>query len=304
MPGGPAARVDVPFEEYYDAYRTLQGHFDDFKRLGMPSDLDEAVQGRLLGAMKADIDRALRGTPAETALREADRYFQEEKQPFRKLIFRPAADVLREEPSRLINTLFEPGHPERFRAWWSKSSMQSKNALRAAWMDQILNEAKDTATGTFSAGSFAKSFYGLDDTVRKQLLHGHEAEYKELFDHLASAQLAEKFAGQSGGMIRGFGPGGLTAHGAYQLLLHGDIDGALMSFAAAGGLAAMLSSPDVAKYLIRGIHLKPGTRDAARIGRKVLVAALSSGLVDPAARQALGIRSTAQPGQGYGDTLR
>lgn len=275
------------FEEYYNGYRALQQHFDDFAKLGMPSDLDEAVQSRLIGAMKADIDRAIKGTPVEAKLAEANRYFDVEKAPFRELIFKPATRTLQEEPSRLIGYLTEPGHPERFAVWWRNAGNDSRTALREAWLRQTLEGSFDAATKSFTAGDVWAQWYRTDPATRKLLFQGAEKEYKKIFDHLAHAQLSEKVAGQTGGMVRGFGPGGLTAHAGYALM-RGNISEAIVSAAGAGGLSTILSSPKVMRLLSRGIEMEPGTKEAIRTGQKIVSGLVSAGLIDPMAQSAAG----------------
>lgn len=289
------------FNDYFKGYRELQGLFDDYAKIGMPSTVQEAAQKQVLGAMKSDIEAAIRGTAAERKYTVANRYFDMQKAPFRELMFRQAADVLREEPSRLINEVIQPGHPEAFLSWWRPASKEMRTGLRSAWLRQTLEGAYNPMTKAYDPGALMNAYYGMDASTRRQLFHGAEAEYKQLFDHLSKAFFHKDIAGAAGGLVRGFGPGGLTAHALYSAM-RGNFTEALASAGAAGVLAEAMSEPRIVQFFARGINMKPGSVQAIVTGRKLVGALVSTGLIDPAAQGAMGY------GQGYGqgeaETLR
>ena len=262
------------FNDYWSFYRQLQHEFKSYAKLAGSPLLEDKAQRAILQQANADLNAAIKDTPMEKLRSVADTHFRTVDKPLEKLV-RDKLYSSYEEPSLMIRHLMEPGHPSRFRAFGQVANKAEKQTVREAWMRQTIQEATNPNTGAISAGKFGAAWHGLDESTRGMLFDGSQREYKKIFDTLASATLHEKFMGETGGAIRGFAPSIIMVHSAYAFTKGNIIEG-LKSAAAAGGLASVLSSPKIARAMVKGLNLAPGSKAAIRVGQHIASAITST----------------------------
>ena len=180
--------TEVDFEVLDSWRQKLQEYAQPFSALGKPQSFTKGSIGHLLGLVKDEMKKLVRGTSAETMLDDADTFFVHEVQPARKI----AQSVLRGEvePNAFVDVFTNKKNEAKFVRYMAQLDRRNPGTATAFRRAKAQNMIERAMRGEeFNPQAFIDELETMPKGTRKALLEGTGPnEIRELASNIEQAK--------------------------------------------------------------------------------------------------------------------
>lgn len=236
--------------------------------MGISRATTELIPGKIIGTAKnltkAVDDAIQKSVPKESeainAFRNANRFWKEGKELFNS---RLAKSLLRNNPEVIGKTIFRPGAITNIRMIKRMVDKKTFNRLRDGYLQTIIKPNPQTAT--IEGGAILNRLSQMGDDTLKEIFSPEHLRDLKAFGEMAKRTQEPPGQGTGRVLIQ------LTQGGAALTLLGTGLEaGAATTILGPAALARIMTHPQGIKWLTTGLITRTGTKEAIKLGTRIL----------------------------------